>query len=795
MSTTNSRPQTPPGTNGHPTPDDYREPEDLRGFLPGDAPRNGTEPPTETPCPAADARPAEGPGTTPPTPVSPSPPNPLSNTPVSITRVPRGRDEPMLVLDVMTLGEVVEFIQNDEGLREETKRLRAMLDQDGRKTPTFNAAKKRLKAAVPALSAPVGTSIEGVSAEFHNSLYGYDVDENTPDLAQLRRDLSATPGVVMVGISVSGTGLWCLVLGPKADSLAAYKARHAAILAQMPESVQKANGKASKNLNRLRYLASDPDLFYNPHTPAFVVTAEALAAARKKPAAGKKTSGADKSPDRKVLPQALEFLAGLKMGQDDDRLLGVGQCLKAMGHDFQEWDEWAAQAGCSCDNRQARWGSFTAADTTYDAIIGMAVNAGWEKPGRGRPRGTRRLDIEAMAARGWQITGGKSPELIHNSAVNAKLGLEETGWADRLRLNGWTGLIELDDKPADINDFEQLARFRLEASHTAVGFRPASIHVRTAIRVVAEERGYNPTLDNINRVAWDGVDRYSTLAQIIVGNSGSDADRVLDTAIAALIVRGMVVRAIEPGSIVGYAPVLRSKHEGPGKGTVIEILAPGGHSVGAEFSGSNWAKDIKDKLRNVSALEIAEHDSLAPRGEANLKSFITTLVTNERSSYAARAIPENIRAMLFITTNRRYFLNGVEHRRFPVLTIPKGHFINLMAVNEMKYQLWAHAALEYRKGYFRNNLGKTEVTLPQGLWDAANKRSKQYEAVSTVKDQLAFIIGDRTELPAGAFQQELTDKLKRRVQNQEFSRAMDNLGWVRHQVGKSRDHVWLLEEE
>ena len=73
MSTTNCGPQTPPGTNGHPTPDDYRKPEDLRGFLPDDTPRHGPEPPTETQCPAAGARPVEDPGTTPPAPISPSP--------------------------------------------------------------------------------------------------------------------------------------------------------------------------------------------------------------------------------------------------------------------------------------------------------------------------------------------------------------------------------------------------------------------------------------------------------------------------------------------------------------------------------------------------------------------------------------------------------------------------------------------------------------------------------------------------------------------------------------------------
>ena len=225
-----------------------------------------------------------------------SPLNSLGSTDVSITRTPLRKGDKTLVLEVMTLAELAEYIRSDEGLRKETAKLRAKLGKDGQKTPAFDAAKKRQKAAVLALSAPVGTPIVGVSAEFHNSHFGYDIDENDPDLDQLREDLSALPGVVMVGISVSGTALWCMVLGPKADSPDDYKAKHAAILAQMPESVQKANGKPSKNLSRLRYLANDPDLFYNPHAVPFTVPL--ASAPRISPTSNPRRQGRGQRPGR-----------------------------------------------------------------------------------------------------------------------------------------------------------------------------------------------------------------------------------------------------------------------------------------------------------------------------------------------------------------------------------------------------------------------------------------------------------------------------------------------------------------
>ena len=78
------------------------------------------------------------------------------------------------------------------------------------------------------------------------------------------------------------------------------------------------------------------------------------------------------------LQDALEFLAEEKVGEDDSLLLAVGKCLKAMGHDFTQFDAWAARAGCTCTDRANRWKSFKARDRDYSAIVGMAVKRGLE---------------------------------------------------------------------------------------------------------------------------------------------------------------------------------------------------------------------------------------------------------------------------------------------------------------------------------------------------------------------------------------------------------------------------------
>ena len=94
------------------------------------------------------------------------------------------------------------------------------------------------------------------------------------------------------------------------------------------------------------------------------------------PRTGLRFENCDTRLERHKAIAALDFLAASGVGGDDNALVGMGLCMKEMGHNFQEWDAWAESAGCSCSNREARWSSFLATDRDYTAIIGMAYNIG-----------------------------------------------------------------------------------------------------------------------------------------------------------------------------------------------------------------------------------------------------------------------------------------------------------------------------------------------------------------------------------------------------------------------------------
>ena len=159
----------------------------------------------------------------------------------------------------MTLPEVAEDIRTSDTLKIRTQELRAVLAKDGR-DGQYSKDKRWMPAIIPASFAPAGTLVKDMTVDWHNGLYGYDVDDelDPADRSEVKRTLIESPGAVMVADSCSGD-LWALYAGPVATSIPEYKYYWQTIADLMPAKASAANGKASKNFNRARHLAFDPE--------------------------------------------------------------------------------------------------------------------------------------------------------------------------------------------------------------------------------------------------------------------------------------------------------------------------------------------------------------------------------------------------------------------------------------------------------------------------------------------------------------------------------------------------------
>ena len=214
----------------------------------------------------------------------------------------------------------------------------------------------------------------------------------------LLRMFAAHPAVVGAFNSLSDDGLKpLLAVSPVPTNDAEHEAAYWACVAAVSDIYTDIDS-SGKNLSRLCFMSDAPAGYIAaPDKPIIGVTwklpenedpvpgdpepKQAAGSARAKPRAGRKYA----PPTEADVTSALEFLAAQGVGADDSALLAVGICMKSNGRSFAEWDAWAESAGCSCPDRETRWGSLTSRDQDYAAIMGMARNRGWKKP-----RATRR---------------------------------------------------------------------------------------------------------------------------------------------------------------------------------------------------------------------------------------------------------------------------------------------------------------------------------------------------------------------------------------------------------------------
>lgn len=308
---------------------------------------------------------------------------------ITVSILSRGQltqdDNQKMVVDALaTLEKVADRIRTSRKLKVQTAALREKLLKGGRKGE-YQRAKPWMPAIIPAAHAPKGTRLEKLPpAEYHNSLYGFDIDElrQSIDLPSLRAELIATPGAVMVGMSCAGDALYVVIAGPVAATDDEYKRNWVAIAAGLPETAKANNGPQSKNFNRLRFLAYDPDVWLaeGPLTPvAGAQRPEAPAAHGSRPQIPPEDHAVD-----------VEALWSFPPPDDYDSWLGWLPTLKALSFTIAEAEDWSAQgAKYQPAEVASRWARLWDDDPVKarDKLRGHAHNQGWRKP-QAQPRPT-----------------------------------------------------------------------------------------------------------------------------------------------------------------------------------------------------------------------------------------------------------------------------------------------------------------------------------------------------------------------------------------------------------------------
>lgn len=221
------------------------------------------------------------------------------------------------------------------------------------------------------------------------------------------------------------------------------------------------------------------------------------------------------------------------------------------------------------------------------------------------------------------------------------------------------------------------------------GFKPTHPELKAAIDVTSARSKYNPILDMINAVEWDGKKR---MGSYLIRYLGCD-DNVYTRKVGKLILLGMIARAIKPGAKFDFVPVLEGT-EGLGKSTFVRALSGDFYSSVAK-GDMRETKRLLDKVNASWVVEMPELAVFVGEDPKQVAALITETADQERRAYAHFS-ERYLRRTIFVgTTNeKQYLTKRTGNRRFWPITIRRS--VDLRAFQAELPQLYAEALAFYR---------------------------------------------------------------------------------------------------
>ncbi|WP_330948960.1 virulence-associated E family protein [Virgibacillus sp. MG-45] len=296
-------------------------------------------------------------------------------------------------------------------------------------------------------------------------------------------------------------------------------------------------------------------------------------------------------------------------------------------------------------------------------------------PSTGQP--TKTIENVLIALEGEANLKGR---IKLDAFADAIVGVAPLPWAPRENEEGEFKWTENDDSGLAIY-MEKILGFQSREKITH------------ALNQCAARNSYNPVMQYLNSLQWDGVKRLDTLFIDYLGA----ADTPYTRAVTRKSFTAAVARAMEPGIKHDTMPVLTGA-QGLGKTTLIQKLGKYWFTNSIEsFEG----KEAAELLQGVWIVEIGEMSAYNKSDVQTIKGFLSRTEDQYRAAYARKTEKHPRRCVFFGTSNRSDYLRDTTGgRRFLPVDVgvqepSKSVFIHLDAeIN----QLWAEAVWNWRLG-------------------------------------------------------------------------------------------------
>lgn len=210
-----------------------------------------------------------------------------------------------------------------------------------------------------------------------------------------------------------------------------------------------------------------------------------------------------------------------------------------------------------------------------------------------------------------------------------------------------------------------------------------------ALRILFDERRYNPITDIVDGITWDGEPR----CRDFLHKWGKVEDTEYTREVSRLIFAGGIHRLYEPGCKFEDVPILMGE-QGCGKSSLIRFLA-----INDDYFGELKLMEGQAAIENLSGKWIMEIPEMSAFTKAKDQEAIKAFISRQRDSYRKpydRNTTELLRRCTFICSSNdlQPLVDKTGNRRYyPVICHCNGYDIydHESEIREYILQCWAEA--------------------------------------------------------------------------------------------------------
>jgi Virulence-associated protein E len=331
----------------------------------------------------------------------------------------------------------------------------------------------------------------------------------------------------------------------------------------------------------------------------------------------------------------------------------------------------------------------------------------------------------ALLPLAWEYTQGGA--LKPKSYANTRLALVQLGLRCRHDIFHDRKIVEgdvIENLGPELSD--AICRALRDVILARYRFDPGTVTMQEAAERACEENRFDPVLDYLDALRWDGQRRLDRWLAQYMGAAGTE----LNSTIGRLALVAAVRRARRPGCKFDQITVFEGV-EGTNKSSTIELMAGKENFSDQTILGLDDRTQM-ERLKGKWLYEIADLSGMAKSEVDAVKAFASRTSDRARAAYGRYVTEQPRRCVFFATTNNDTYLKSqTGNRRFwPVRT---GR-IDIDALRRDRDQLLAEAVQVDASG--------ASLELPERLWAVARAEQEKRQEQDLWDDLLASIKGE-----------------------------------------------------